>query len=112
MNDKFLLAREVKNFIIKLDDILINFPRKDLVMKKKIYEDSIFLLKLVYNANNTDDAGLKTKYKQECITLVNMLDFYIEYCYKKKYISLKICNNLTNNIIKINKMIYGWIKND
>lgn len=112
MNDKFLLSREIKNFIVYLDDILVNFPRKDVFIKKKIYEDSISLLKLVYDANNITDLDLKTKYKKECLTLVSMIDFYIEYCYKKKYISLKICNSLTNDLTKINKMIYGWSKND
>lgn len=41
-----------------------------------------------------------------------MLDYYLEYSYKKKYISLKNFNKKINNLTIINKMLYGWIKND
>lgn len=35
MNNKFLLANEIKNFILSLDSILINYPKKDIIIKKE-----------------------------------------------------------------------------
>ena len=58
MNDKFLIVIEIKNFILSLDKILINYPKKDIIIKKKIYEESLKLLELVYLANIVNDNKL------------------------------------------------------
>jgi len=34
MNDKFLVVKYMKNFICNIEDMVTNFPRKDLVIKK------------------------------------------------------------------------------
>ena len=62
MNNKFLLANEIKNFILSLDSILINYPKKDIIIKKRIINTSFELLELVYLANNKIDNKMK-KYK-------------------------------------------------
>ena len=108
MNDKFLIVIEIKNFILSLDKILINYPKKDIIIKKKIYEESLKLLELVYLANIVNDN--KLHYQNKILVSINMLDYYFEYSYKKQYISLKVLNNKTNNLTKINKMVYGWIR--
>ena len=41
-----------------------------------------------------------------------MLDFYLERCLKNKYINSKVCERLSMMLLKITKMVYGWIKND
>ena len=87
MNNKFLLANEIKNFILSLDSILINYPKKDIIIKKRIINTSFELLELVYLANNKIDNKENIKY--ECLSKISMIDFYFEYSYKKNYISLK-----------------------
>ena len=32
MNNKFLLANEIKKFILSLDNVLINYPKKELLI--------------------------------------------------------------------------------
>lgn len=44
MNNKFLLANEIKKFILSLDSILINYPKKDIIIKKRIINTSFELL--------------------------------------------------------------------
>ena len=90
MNNKFLLANEIKNFILSLDSILINYPKKDIIIKKRIINTSFELLELVYLANNKIDNKENIKY--ECLSKISMIDFYFEYSYKKNYISLKNLN--------------------
>ena len=36
MNDKFIVIKKMKRFIISLNDILVNYPRKELVLKTRI----------------------------------------------------------------------------
>ncbi|CDA23217.1 unknown [Mycoplasma sp. CAG:611] len=110
MNNKFLLANEIKNFILSLDSILINYPKKDIIIKKRIINTSFELLELVYLANNKIDNKENIKY--ECLSKISMIDFYFEYSYKKNYISLKNLNTYIFNLTKINKMLHGWINNE
>lgn len=110
MNNKFLLANETKNFILSLDSILINYPKKDIIIKKRIINTSFELLELVYLANNKIDNKENIKY--ECLSKISMIDFYFEYSYKKNYISLKNLNTYIFNLTKINKMLHGWINNE
>lgn len=105
MNNKFLLANEIKNFILSLDSILINYPKKDIIIKKRIINTSFELLELVYLANNKIDNKENIKY--ECLSKISMIDFYFEYSYKKNYISLKNLNTYIFNLTKINKMLHG-----
>ena len=110
MNNKFLLANEIKNFILSLDSILINYPKKDIIIKKRIINTSFEILELVYLANNKIDNKENIKY--ECLSKISMIDFYFEYSYKKNYISLKNLNTYIFNLTKINKMLHGWINNE
>lgn len=110
MNNKFLLANEIKKFILSLDSILINYPKKDIIIKKRIINTLFELLELVYLANNKTDDKINIKY--ECLSKISMIDFYFEYSYKKNYISLKKLNTYIFNLTKINKMLHGWINNE
>ena len=110
MNNKFLLANEIKKFILSLDSILINYPKKDIIIKKRIINTLFELLELVYLANNKTYDKINIKY--ECLSKISMIDFYFEYSYKKNYISLKKLNSYLFSLTKINKMLYGWIRNE
>lgn len=110
-NDKFLLVIEIKKFIISLEDTLINFPKKDIVVKKNMLNESFTLLENIYYANYYDGKNRKD-FQIKSLVNISMLDYYLEYSYKKKYISLKNFNKKINNLTIINKMLYGWIKND
>ena len=95
---------------MSLDSILINYPKKDIIIKKRIINTSFELLELVYLANNKIDNKENIKY--ECLSKISMIDFYFEYSYKKNYISLKNLNTYIFNLTKINKMLHGWINNE
>jgi hypothetical protein len=109
-NDKFLIVIEIKKFIFSLDKILINYPKSDIIIKKDIFNESVKLLELAYLANNSVDN--KLSYQNKMLVSISMLDFYFDYSFKKKYISLKALNNKINHLTKINKMVYGWMKSN
>ena len=108
MNDKFLVVKYMKNFICNIEDMVINFPKKDYVIKNRIISDSLDILELIYLGNSIED---NKEIKLKILSKLSMLDFYLERSYENKYISEKVCINRCNHLTKITKMINKWIKN-
>ena len=111
-SEKFLIIKNIKKFILDLEKILINFPSKEYLNKDMFYKEALNVLELVYNANEVNDFNTKKNIQIQILSKLNMLDFYLERAYKKKYISEKQCLVKSNELANISKMIYGWIKND
>lgn len=109
MND-FMIVKNIKSFIYSLDNIIINIPNRDRIIKDRLYNTSYNILYLVYRCNYNSDN--KKEYYKDILSNISMLDFYLERCLKNKYINSKICEKLSNNLLRITKMIYGWIKNE
>ena len=108
MND-FLIVKNMKRFIMSLDKIVINYPRKENVIKDRLYNDSLDILYLIYLANNSKE---RKNIQVKILSKISMLDFYFERSLKNKYISEKVCLNKCNELLTITKLIYGWIKSD
>ena len=110
--EKFIIIKNIKKFIMDLENILVNFPKKEFLTKDMIYNDALKILELVYTANEVKDLNERRKLQISILVKLNMLDFYMERAYKKKYINEKQCLNKTNEISVINKMVYKWIQNE
>ena len=109
MND-FKIVKNIKLFIYSIDNIVINIPNKDRVIKERLYNTSYDILYLVYRCNYKSEN--KNEYYKDILSNISMLDFYLERCQKNKYINNKVCEKLSNNLLIIMKMIYGWIKSE
>lgn len=99
----------MKQFIMSLDNIIINYPRKENVIKDRLFNDSLDILYLIYKANYSQD---RRNIQIKILSKISMLDFYLERSLKKKYISEKECLKKSNQLLTITKMIHGWIKSD
>lgn len=77
-SEKFLIVKNIKKFILGIEIILVNFPKKEYINKDLIYKDSLKVLELVYIANNLDDLEKKKDIQIKIMSKINMLDFYIE----------------------------------
>jgi hypothetical protein len=49
--------------------------------------------------------------QKRIISKISMIDFYIEYSYKMKYISEKLALKKAHELNIITKMLYGWVNN-
>lgn len=110
MNNEFQIVKNMKIFINSIDNIVINYPKKELIIKNRLLNDSLDILELIYLANYHKDIEKRTDLQKQILSKISMLDFYLERSYKNKYISEKICINKCNQLNRITKMIYGWIK--
>ena len=111
-NNKFLIVKNIKSFIISLEGILVTIPKKDYLSRELIYQEALILLDNVIKANYESDKEKKKDYQIIALAKVNLLDFFLERAYKLKYISEKQLNKKSNELVKINKMLYAWCKNE
>ncbi|MDD7131791.1 MAG: four helix bundle protein [Firmicutes bacterium] len=109
MND-FMIVKNIKLFIYNLDNIVVNIPNRDKLIKDRLYNTSYEVLHLVYRCNY--NSNKKEEYYKDILSNISMLDFYLERCLKNKYISSRSCEKLSKDLLKITKMIYGWIKSE
>lgn len=107
-SDKFLIVKYMKQFILSLDEIIINYPNKEMVIKNRLHSDSLDILEFIYQANIEDTQEKKRYYQNLILSKISMIDFYLEKSYKKKYISEKLCQKKCNELLKISKMVYQW----
>ncbi len=109
--EKFLIIENIKKFIIDIEKLVVTFPKKDFISRKLLYEDSLCLLELVYEANYETDLEIKKRYQIKALAKINKIDFYLERAYKLRYISESQCTKNCNKLEQINKMLYSWCKN-
>ena len=86
-NDRLLIAVRVKKTIIYLEDILDNFPHKNLELKKNISNTMYEILECIYLANMGYE---KEKNKALALVKMQMIDFYLLVSYKKILLVRKI----------------------
>lgn len=109
MDEKLKVSKVVKEFILSLDSILINFPRKELILKNRMMMDCYDVLELIYKANESQDEKSRVEGLSIALSKLYMLDFYFEKSYKMKYINQKTLNKYVNHLSVISKMIRKWI---
>ena len=109
MNDRFLIVRYVKDFILSIDSFVVNFPRKEFVIKDRIIKDSLDILEMVYIVNFDKNIS---NLKYDILSKLSMLDFYLERCYKNKIIGEKLLRRKSNELTNITRLVNGWIRND
>ncbi len=109
-NDRFKLVTKCKDFIVFVNEIIINYPRREFILKDRIVNTSYDLLELIFLANLLENNRLDKQ--KTMLTKISMLDFYLEESYHKKCISEKKLNKGCRQLEEMQKMIYGWVNSD
>lgn len=111
-NDKFLILKKTKEFILSLENMLITFPKKDMITRSKMYDTSVDLLECIIKANHEKNKDIKHTYQIEAIAKISKLDFYLERAYKFHYISEKMCQKKSGELLVIYRMLLSWSHNE
>lgn len=109
--EKFKVIQFIREFIIKVDKELDNFPKKDIDIKVRIRNESYSLLELAYRANSTTNRNYKNRLLEESIAKLKLIDFLINLSYDKQIIPNKRYLKLGNTLDDIAKYMTGWKKN-
>lgn len=111
-NYKLIVIKRIKEFCFDVDVIVINFPKKEFLIKEKILNDGLDILESVVYINYIKSENDIISYKFKLLTKISMLNFYLEYLVHKNIINKKIFNKLARELNEISRLIYGWLKNE
>lgn len=106
--EKFKIANMVKELIINIDKNLINFPKKEIELKRKIKETSYDLLLTVYEGNTTTNIDRRIEIQEKAIANIKYLDFLINLCYDKQIINGKKYIKFGEKLDEIIRYIVAW----
>lgn len=108
-NNDFKILQKYKLFLMELDNLLENVPRKDMYFKDRIRNISLDVLKDImlcsYDTNSVSEYRISIKAN------IALLDFCLERLLLKKYISEKALYRIGTQLVEINKMVTGWLNN-
>ncbi len=110
MKDKLLIIINIKKTALKLDKIIENFNRNELILRDNIKKEMYKLLRNAYKANIFIEE--RYQYQKEMLVSIKMLDFYLINAYHKKLISKKQITQYGDFLLQIYKLLQGWIKNE
>lgn len=87
--EKFKIIQFIREFLVKIDKELDNFPKKDIEIKNRIRNNSFDLLEVLYMANTTSNEKLKKELLEKAIAKIKVIDFVLNLSYDKQIITNK-----------------------
>ena len=111
ISNDFNILNKYKVFIIELDNLIENIPRKDYFYKDKIRTVSNYILELILKYNYEEKDFNVSYYVVNIKGNIAYLDFLLDRLYDMKYINSKNLYKITLKLIEINKMVTGWLNN-
>lgn len=70
--EKFKVINFIRKLIVNLDNLLDNFPKKDVELKNRIRQNSYDLLELVYEANTSSNVENKKHLLEKSIAKIKV----------------------------------------
>ena len=108
--EKFKVIQFTREFIVRVDKELDNFPRKDFEIKTKIRNSSFELLEMLYEANLVKNDIRKSDILEAAFARVKLIDFLLNLSYDKEIISSKKYLKLGSKLNDILMYMTGWLK--
>ena len=103
MNDSLVIVTKYKKTIEYILKITDNYPHKELELKTRIINTSYDILEYIYISN------IEKSKKIYITPKIKMLDYYLKLSYQKKIITKRKYEVISNYLLEITKMIFGWI---
>lgn len=111
MND-FIILNKIKWLLMYSDKYVFNaFAKVHTSIKIKLQDNLYNLLENCIRAN-VNKGNIRSKYQNEMLVNVMLLDFYIGDAFDKKIIKKNRFNSFVNAINEIRKMTISWSNNE
>ena len=108
----FIIYNKVKWLIDYTDVYIINsYSKVHISIKIKLQDNLYNLLENCIRAN-VNKGNIRSKYQNEMLVNVMLLDFYIGEALEKKIIKKNRFNSFVNAINEIRKMTISWSNNE
>ncbi len=108
--EKFKVIQFTREFILRVDKELDNFPRKDFEIKSRIRNNCFDLLEMLYEANLIKDNNRKIEILEKGFAKLKIIDFLLNLSYDKTLITSKKYVKLGNKLNDIIMYMTGWLK--
>lgn len=108
-NNEFKVLIKSKEFLIKIDKILENVPRRDMYYKDKLRNVCDNLLENIFECSYELDDNFNHYYKKIKANIAQ-IDFMLDRLYTNKYISSTTLYRIGTDLVEINKLVTGWLK--
>lgn len=108
MNELIIITK-IKKTILYFNNILDNFPKKEVILKSNIEKTLYNILENIYRANYIDK---RIEFLYKTLVQIKMIDFYLKILLEKKIINYKKFIIICNYFNEITKMLYGMINNE
>ncbi len=112
MNSNFNMLSKTERLINYYNKLLINYPKKELVLSSNIESTMYNLIELIFSYNINTTNRIKQKYIKDFLIKLSMLDFYTKISFNKKIISKRQYEVVGRAIIEIRKITYGVIRSE
>ncbi len=112
MNSNFILLNKTQKTIEYYNKLILNFSKKEVVLKQDIEKTSFSLIRNLFAFNINDTERIKQKFLKDYLVDLSMLNFYTNISYSKKMISKHQLEVLTKCFIELKKITYGLIKKE
>ena len=110
---KFNLLESTNKLIDYVNNLVPNFPKKEVVLKQNLEKTQYELIENIFYSNvNSNSPRIRDKYLKNFLVKLAMYDMYIKISYKKKYISNHQLECVARLLIIIRKLVYGVIRSN
>jgi len=112
MNYNFHLLAKTQRIIDYFNKILINFPKKEVVLKNNIEKTSYSMIEYIFAFNINETTRIREKNLKDFMIKLSMYDYYARIGYKKKIVTKRQYEVIGRAIIEIRKISYGLLKSE
>ena len=90
--------------------MLVNFPNKDTVLKNYLETNLYKMVENLFAFNINDTNRIKEKYLKEYLINLSIINYLMHISFKKKYISYKQAEEVSNIITDLKKITTSLLK--
>lgn len=110
MNSNFILLNKTYQTVDYINKIIVNYPKKEHVIKAYIENISYNLLEELFSFNINDSKRIKEKFLKEYLTKLSMINYLMHQSFVKKCITYKQSEQLSKILLDLKNIANAILK--